>query len=71
MPLAPTPDDIAAARRALVAADPALDADTVLALFADRLARFKHPKDVIFCQSLPRNAMGKIEKFTLRERYGA
>jgi fatty-acyl-CoA synthase len=55
----------------VVAADPALDADTVLALFADRLARFKHPKDVIFCQSLPRNAMGKIEKFTLRERYGA
>ncbi|MFP6757886.1 MAG: AMP-binding protein [Alphaproteobacteria bacterium] len=55
----------------VVAADPALDAGAVLALFENRLARFKHPKDVIFCQSLPRNAMGKIEKFTLREKYGA
>ena len=38
----------------------------VLALFADRLARYKHPRDVIFLTTLPRTAMGKVEKFTLR-----
>ena len=38
----------------------------VLALFADRLARYKHPRDVIFLAALPRTAMGKVEKFTLR-----
>ncbi|MFQ5533394.1 MAG: long-chain fatty acid--CoA ligase [Sphingomonadales bacterium] len=39
----------------------------VLALFDDRLARFKHPKDVIFVKKLPRNAMGKILKFKTRQ----
>lgn len=47
--------------------DPALDRAEVLALFDGRLARFKHPKAVLFVDSLPRTAMGKVEKFTLRE----
>jgi fatty-acyl-CoA synthase len=38
----------------------------ILALFEGRLARFKHPRRVIFMAALPRNAMGKVEKFTLR-----
>ncbi len=38
----------------------------VLALFEGRLARYKHPREVIFMDALPRNAMGKVEKFTLR-----
>jgi len=38
----------------------------VLALFHERLARYKHPRDVIFLSTLPRTAMGKVEKFTLR-----
>ena len=38
----------------------------VLALFEGRLARYKHPRQVIFMRALPRNAMGKVEKFTLR-----
>jgi fatty-acyl-CoA synthase len=40
----------------------------VLALFRDRLARFKHPRDVVFLEALPRTAMGKVQKFELRER---
>jgi acyl-coenzyme A synthetase/AMP-(fatty) acid ligase len=35
-------------------------------LFEGRLARYKHPRQVIFMRALPRNAMGKVEKFTLR-----
>lgn len=45
-----------------------LSAADVLALFEGRLARFKHPRDVVFVDALPRNAMGKILKYELRER---
>ncbi len=34
-----------------------------------RLARFKHPKRVFFVDALPRNAMGKVQKAALRERF--
>ena len=44
-----------------------LDRDAVLALFEGRVARFKHPRDVLFMDALPRNAMGKVQKFRLRE----
>jgi len=37
-----------------------IDREAVLAHFDGRLARFKHPKDVLFVESLPRNALGKI-----------
>jgi fatty-acyl-CoA synthase len=39
----------------------------VLALFRDRLARYKHPRDVVFLDALPRTAMGKVQKFALRD----
>jgi fatty-acyl-CoA synthase len=39
-----------------------LDAAAVLAAFDGRLARFKHPKRVVFLDDLPKNAMGKVEK---------
>jgi fatty-acyl-CoA synthase len=45
----------------------ALDREAVLALYADRLARYKHPRDVVFVDALPRNVMGKILKFEIRE----
>jgi len=35
------------------------------------LARFKQPKAVFTVDALPRNAMGKVQKNQLRERYAA
>ena len=37
-----------------------VDRAAVLAHFQGKLARFKHPKDVLFVEELPRNALGKI-----------
>ncbi|CDX38043.1 AMP-dependent synthetase and ligase [Mesorhizobium sp. SOD10] len=34
-----------------------------------RLAKYKHPKQVIFVDELPRNTMGKVQKNVLREAY--
>ncbi|HEX2565831.1 MAG TPA: long-chain fatty acid--CoA ligase [Burkholderiales bacterium] len=45
-----------------------LTEDRVKTLFNDRLARFKHPRRVIFLESLPRNAMGKVQKFELKQK---
>ena len=45
-----------------------LDEAAVLALFSERLARYKHPRRVVFADSLPKNAMGKVQKFELRNR---
>ncbi len=47
-----------------------LTREDVLALFDGELARFKHPQDVIFTDTLPRNVMGKVLKFELREIIG-
>ena len=44
-----------------------LDEAGVLALFKDRLARYKHPRRVVFADSLPKNAMGKVQKFELKK----
>jgi fatty-acyl-CoA synthase len=45
---------------AAVAADATLTREAVLGHFEGRLARFKHPRDVVFLSELPRNAMGKV-----------
>ncbi|MDP3661019.1 MAG: hypothetical protein Q8R27_13380 [Phenylobacterium sp.] len=34
-----------------------------------KLAAYKTPKRVIFVDELPRNAMGKVQKNLLRERF--
>jgi fatty-acyl-CoA synthase len=39
---------------------------TVLKLFEGRLARYKHPRRIVFVDSLPRNAMGKVRKPELK-----
>ncbi|QJR15166.1 malonate--CoA ligase [Usitatibacter palustris] len=44
------------------------EADVIAALRA-RLANFKVPKRVYFVEELPRNAMGKVQKNVLRDRY--
>ncbi|NBV53681.1 MAG: long-chain fatty acid--CoA ligase [Verrucomicrobia bacterium] len=46
-----------------------LDEAGVLALFKDRLARYKHPRRVVFFEALPKNAMGKVQKNLLRDLY--
>lgn len=57
---------------AVVVAKPTAEIDeaAVRELFAGRLARFKHPWDVLFVSSLPRNVMGKVQRYRLREQVG-
>jgi len=42
----------------------------LIAALKQRLANFKVPKRVYVVGELPRNAMGKVQKNVLRERYG-
>ncbi len=42
-------------------------AGDILKLFDGRLARYKHPKDVLFVGELPKTALGKIRKEELRQ----
>lgn len=44
-----------------------LDEAAVLALFNERLARYKHPRRVVFADSLPKNALGKVQKHELKK----
>ena len=44
-------------------------ADEIIAFCEGRLARYKRPRSVDFVQALPRNAMGKVLRRELRERY--
>ncbi len=46
-----------------------IDGAAILGTIASRLARFKHPRHVVFIDELPRNTMGKVQKNMLRERY--
>ena len=47
----------------------AIDEFAIREALEGRLARFKQPKRVFFVEALPRNAMGKVQKATLREAY--
>jgi malonyl-CoA/methylmalonyl-CoA synthetase len=44
--------------------------DTVLDALGAKLARFKLPKALVVVDTLPRNAMGKVQKNVLRDAYG-
>lgn len=46
-----------------------LDEGAVIAAIADKLARYKQPKRVLFVAELPRNVMGKVQKAELRKSY--
>jgi fatty acid CoA ligase FadD36 len=50
---------------AFVVADPVSPAD-LIAFVAERLAAHKRPRSVHLVDSLPRNAMGKVQKSRLR-----
>ena len=45
-----------------------LDERQLLDRFNGLLARYKHPRSVLFLPALPRNAMGKVLKYKLREQ---
>ena len=50
----------------------AVSADEILAHVGAQLARFKVPREIVFVDSLPRNALGKVQHFLLsRRRNGA
>jgi malonyl-CoA/methylmalonyl-CoA synthetase len=65
--------DLGEAVVAVVVAEPGvtLDAEAVRLAARERLAGFKSPKRVEVVDSLPRNAMGKVEKATLRAKFGS
>ncbi|HTT82756.1 MAG TPA: long-chain-fatty-acid--CoA ligase [Rhizomicrobium sp.] len=44
--------------------------EDVLAYLKDKIAKWWMPEDVIFVPEIPHTATGKIQKTTLRERYG-
>ncbi|MAG00797.1 MAG: feruloyl-CoA synthetase [Acidiferrobacteraceae bacterium] len=51
----------------IVSTDASLTHDEIYSLFEGRLAKFKHPAELVFVDSLPRNAMGKIEKEKIKK----
>ena len=63
--------DFGEAVTAVVVAEPGhglTEREIISALKLD-IATFKVPKRVHFCEDLPRNAMGKVQKNLLREKY--
>ncbi|MGR3513069.1 MAG: malonate--CoA ligase [Paracoccaceae bacterium] len=43
----------------------------IMEVIAPDLARYKQPKQIVFVEDLPRNAMGKVQKNVLRDTYRA
>ena len=54
---------------ALVAGAEKIDVDALAALCAARLPRFKVPKRILACDTLPRNALGKVDRAAVRARF--
>ncbi|MET2829942.1 malonate--CoA ligase [Mesorhizobium shangrilense] len=56
---------------AVVVRSPAstITAAEILGAITERVAKYKHPKRVIFVDELPRNTMGKVQKNLLRDAY--
>ncbi|MEB3062760.1 fatty-acid--CoA ligase FadD5 [[Mycobacterium] zoologicum] len=55
---------------ATVAAEAPLTLDDLEPFLNNRLARYKHPKELVLVDDLPRNASGKVVKHQLRKTYG-
>jgi len=47
------------------------DLEAIAAAVAGALARYKQPRQLVVINALPRNAMGKVQKATLRARFEA
>jgi fatty-acyl-CoA synthase len=54
---------------AYIVARSALSLDDLRAHLAGQLARFKLPREIVLVDELPRNALGKVQHFRLRESY--
>lgn len=63
--------DLGEAALAVVVVDGkgAVSEQGVLSDLAEKLAKFKHPRQVVVVDALPRNTMGKVQKAALREAY--
>ena len=46
--------------------DASIDKEQVLRLFEGRIARYKHPKDVMFVEQMPKTALGKVRREEVR-----
>ena len=46
-----------------------VSADELRAHLVGQLARFKLPRDIVFVAELPRNALGKVQHFRLKETW--
>jgi malonyl-CoA/methylmalonyl-CoA synthetase len=53
---------------AVVRADPALDEERLRAYWGERLVDYQRPREVVFVEALPRNAMGKVLRRELRDQ---
>ncbi|MEH6608950.1 MAG: malonyl-CoA synthase [Halioglobus sp.] len=67
----PHPDFGESVVAVIVGTENAPESSAIIAHCKAELANFKVPKQVHFIDSLPRNAMGKVQKNLLRERYAA
>ena len=58
---------------AVVVAEPGalLSEEAIIESLKTRLARYKVPKRILLVEELPRNAMGKVQKNTLRKTFAA
>jgi fatty-acyl-CoA synthase len=46
----------------------AVDVEALIGHVGEQLARFKIPREIVFVDDLPRNALGKVQHFRLREQ---
>ncbi len=53
----------------VLAAGKEISEQVILSAIEDKLAKFKQPKSIVYVSELPRNALGKIQKNSLRDRY--
>jgi malonyl-CoA/methylmalonyl-CoA synthetase len=65
----PHPDFGESILAAIVLENPKLTPDDIATFVEPNLARFKHPRQYIITDALPRNTMGKVQKNILRELY--
>ena len=47
----------------------AISVDALRVHLLDQLARFKVPREIVLVDELPRNALGKVQHYRLREEY--